>query len=229
MRQPFFGWSLANRIITSSLLLPLGIIVWTSCASAQVTLDGSLNTNISQNGNHFTITNGSASGTNLFHSFGQFSVPNRGSATFDLIHTPNISTIFSRVTGGSVSHIDGLIQTINSNNTVSLFLFNPSGIVFGSRASLNISGSFVGTTAESIKFADGSKFSATDSTTQPLLTMSTPVGLQLGSNAGAIRTQGTPALNFLFRPAQSFKAQTVALIGSEIDLNQTSLVLNLHN
>ena len=223
MRQPFFGWGLANRIITSSLLLPLGIILWNSCASAQVTSDGSLNTDITKNGNHFTITNGSASGSNLFHSFGQFSVPNPGSATFDLVNTPNISTIFSRVTGGSISHIDGLIQTINSKNPVSLFLLNPSGIVFGPNARLNISGSFVGTTAESIQFADGSKFSATDSTTQPLLTMSVPVGLQLGSNAGAIRTQGTPALNFLFRPAQSFKAQTVALVGSEIDLNQTSL------
>ncbi len=48
--------------------------------------------------------------------------------------------------------------------------------------------------------------------------MSVPVGLQLGANAGTIRTQGTPALNFLFRPSQIFQAQTLALVGGEIDI-----------
>ena len=43
-----------------------------------------------------------------------------GSASFDLSNTPNITTIFSRVTGGNVSNIDGLIQTLNSNNPVNL-------------------------------------------------------------------------------------------------------------
>ncbi|HIK07411.1 MAG TPA: S-layer family protein [Trichormus sp. M33_DOE_039] len=208
------------------MLLPsIIVLLWNGCADAQITSDDSLNTTVSQSGNHFKITNGSNAGSNLFHSFGQFSVPTGGSATFDLTNTPNITNIFSRVTGGNVSQIDGLIQIIKNNNAVSLFLLNPSGIVFGSQASLNISGSFVGTTADSIKFADGFQFNATETTTPALLTMSVPVGLQLGSNAGAIRTQGTPALNFLYRyPQQIFQAQTVALVGSEIDINQTSIV-----
>ncbi|WP_392482377.1 filamentous hemagglutinin N-terminal domain-containing protein [Nostoc sp. C110] len=224
MKTRSVGLGLVNGMLTSVMLLPLGtIFLWSGSVNAQITSDGSLNTTVSQNGNKFTITNGSAAGSNLFHSFGQFSVPTGGSATFNLINTPNISTIFSRVTGGSVSNIDGLIQTLNSTNPVSLFLLNPSGILFGSNASLNISGSFVGTTAESIKFADGFKFNANDATPPALLTMSVPVGLQLGANAGTIRTQGTPALNFFFRPSQMFKAKTVALVGSEIDINQTSL------
>ncbi|MEA5603515.1 S-layer family protein [Nostoc sp. UHCC 0252] len=194
-----------------------------SSALAQVTSDGTTNTTVNAIGNDFTILNGIDKGNNLFHSFSNFSVPTGGSATFDVTNTPNITTIFSRVTGGNVSSIDGLIRTLSSNNPVSLFLMNPNGIVFGQNASLNIGGSFVGTTANSIKFADGFQFYATENTTPPLLSMSVPVGLQLGSNAGAIRTQGRPALNFLFRPAQSFKAQTVALVGSEIDINQTSL------
>ncbi|MBD2165526.1 S-layer family protein [Calothrix membranacea FACHB-236] len=206
------------------MLLPLGaMLIGSSYANAQVTTDGTLNTTVTQSDNDFSIINGSAAGNNLFHSFQQFSVPTNGSATFDLINTPNISNIFSRVTGGTVSHIDGMIRTINNNNAVSLFLLNPSGIMFGPNASINISGSFVGTTADSIKFADGFKFNATEATPPPLLTMSVPVGLQMGANAGKISSQGTPALNFLFRPSQIFKAQTVALVGSQIDIDNTSL------
>lgn len=200
-------------------LLPLGImLIGSSYANAQVTTDGTLNTTVTQSGNDFSIINGSTAGNNLFHSFQQFSVPTGGSATFDLINTPNISSIFSRVTGGIVSNIDGMIRTINNHNPVSLFLLNPSGIMFGQNASLNISGSFVGTTADSIKFADGFKFNATEATPLPLLTMSVPVGLQMGANAGKIISQGTPALNFLFRPSQIFKAQTVALVSGQIAL-----------
>uniref|UniRef100_A0ACD5H476 Filamentous hemagglutinin N-terminal domain-containing protein n=1 Tax=Desertifilum tharense IPPAS B-1220 TaxID=1781255 RepID=A0ACD5H476_9CYAN len=81
----------------------------------------------------------------------------RGS-TFDLVNTPNISTIFSRVTGGSLSQIDGLIETRNSNQPVSLFLLNPNGILFSYNARVNLSGSFVATTAESVIFADGMKW-----------------------------------------------------------------------
>ncbi|PAX45953.1 filamentous hemagglutinin, partial [Brunnivagina elsteri CCALA 953] len=176
-------------------------------------------------GNNFNILNGIDKGNNLFHSFSNFSVPTGGSAKFDLTNTPNISTIFSRVTGGNVSNIDGLIQTININNPVSLFLMNPNGIIFGQNAKLDIGGSFVGTTANSIKFADGLEFKAADTTTPPLLTMSVPVGLQMGSDSGAITLQGTPANNFLFRtPTLSIAPnQTLALIGGQVDINSANI------
>ncbi|MEH2361958.1 S-layer family protein [Nostoc sp.] len=193
----------------SSALLPV-ILLWSRGAIAQVTSDGTTNTIVNQSGNNFTILNGIEKGNNLFHSFNNFSVPTGGWARFDLINTPNITTIFSRVTGGNVSNIDGLISTLNSNNAVSLFLMNPARIVFGANARLNIGGSFLGTTANSIKFADGTEFSAVNASGTPLLTISVPVGLQLGANAGAIQVQGADL--------QVKTGQTLALVGSQIDM-----------
>jgi filamentous hemagglutinin family protein len=179
-----FLLTLTTGLLTSGMLLP-AILLWSRSAIAQVTSDGTTNTVVNPNGNNFTIQNGIDKGSNLFHSFSNFSVPTGGSATFDLVNTPNITTIFSRVTGGNVSNIDGLIRTINNTNSVNLFLLNPSGILFGPNAQLNIGGSFVGTTATNIGFQDGSEFGTTN-LTAPLLTMSVPIGLQFGANPGAI-------------------------------------------
>ncbi|MGJ5628363.1 filamentous hemagglutinin N-terminal domain-containing protein [Nostoc sp. CALU 1950] len=214
------------------MVLP-AILLWSGDANAQVISDSTTNSIVNQSGNNFTILNGTEKGDNLFHSFSNFSVPTGGSASFDLVNTPNITTIFSRVTGGSVSNIDGLIRTLNSSNPVSLFLLNPSGIVFGPNSSLNISGSFVGTTADSVVFADGLKFNATNATnaTPPLLTMSVPVGLQFGSNPGAITVQGSghnaqlgdslqvSGLNIGTRGLQLQPGKTLALLGGNVALD----------
>ncbi|MEH1935819.1 MAG: S-layer family protein [Nostoc sp.] len=217
MRAIAFLLILTSGLLTQAMLLR---------AIAQVTSDGTTNTTVTPNGNNYTILNGIAKGNNLFHSFSNFSVPTGGSATFNLTNTPNITTIFSRVTGGNVSNIDGLIRTINSTNPVSLFLLNPSGIVFGPNASLNIGGSFVGTTANSVVFADGFKFNATDATPPPLLTISVPVGLQLGQNSGAL---AQPAVGIAVKNSingipqtplglQVSSGKTLALLGNGIDL-----------
>ena len=205
MKGIAFLSGLISSLLTSGIVLPV---------AAQVTSDGTTNTTVNSINNNFNIINGIQKGNNLFHSFKEFSIPTGGSATFDLTNTSNIDTIFSRVTGGNVSNIDGLIQTLNSTNPVSLFLMNPNGIIFGQNASLNIGGSFIGTTAESINFADGFKFSATDTTTTPLLTVSVPVGLQMGNNAGAIQVQGK-----LQVPTEN----TLALVGSQIDMTGANL------
>jgi filamentous hemagglutinin family protein len=193
---------LATGMLSSGIVLPV---------AAQVTSDGTTNTTVNSIGNNFTIINGVDKGNNLFHSFSNFSITKGGSANFDLVNTPNINTIFSRVTGGNVSNIDGLIRTVNSSNPVSLFLMNPNGIVFGQNAKLDIGGSFVGTTANTIKFADGSEFSAVSSTT-PLLTMSVPVGLQMGSNPGTIIHRSTTGLTLK-------TGKNMALLGGDVTIN----------
>nr|WP_329608406.1 filamentous hemagglutinin N-terminal domain-containing protein [Nostoc sp. CMAA1605] len=176
---------------------------------AQVIPDQTLNTKVEGNGN-YTINDGRRMGNNLFHSFSEFSIPSGGSAKFN--HAIDIQNIFSRVTGGQMSQIHGNIST---NGNANLFLINPAGIVFGKDATLSINGSFIATTANSIKFEDGTAFSS-DPATTPLLIVSVPMGLQLGSNAGTIQVQGK---------LQVPTGKTLALVGSQIEMTQANLTV----
>ncbi len=152
-------------------------------ATAQVTPDGTTNTTVDVNGNDFTINQGESAGSNLFHSFRDFSVSNGGSAFFD--NAADIVNIFSRVTGGNISNIDGLLR---ANGSANLFLLNPAGIIFGAGARLDLGGSFYGSSADSILFEDG-EFSATDLDNPPLLTINAPIGLNFRDNPGDIVNQ----------------------------------------
>jgi filamentous hemagglutinin family protein len=96
-------------------------------------------------------------GGNLFHSFGKFGLATTETATFSGPTTVN--NVIGRVTGGTRSDIDGKIQSNIAR--ANLFLINPSGIVFGPNATVNVSGAFHASTADYIKMADGVKFQAT--------------------------------------------------------------------
>lgn len=177
---------------------------------AQVTSDGTVNTQVTENGNTAEITGGETRGDNLFHSFEDFSVETGNEAFFN--NADSISNIFSRVTGGNVSDIDGAIR---ANGSASLFLINPAGIVFGENASLNIGGSFYGSSASSILFEDG-EFSAADLDNPPLLTVNAPIGLGFRDQPGDI-INNSVANNG--RGLEVNSGNNIGLLGGDIDFD----------
>jgi large exoprotein involved in heme utilization and adhesion len=74
------------------------------------------------------------------------------------------------VTGANRSEILGTLGTFG-NSQPNLFLINPNGIIFGKNASLDVQGSFMGTTANGVQFGNLGNFSATNPQEVPLLTI----------------------------------------------------------
>src|SRR4028118_441985 len=135
--------------------LPLvGIISVTPAHAQSITSAGDrVNTIVTPDGSRFDITGGrlSRDGANLFHSFNKFGLDPNQTANF--VSTPSIQNILGRVNGGQPSVINGLIQVTGGNSN--LYLMNPSGIIFGANARLNVPADFTATTATSIGFGNG--------------------------------------------------------------------------
>lgn len=116
--------------------------VWAKPIS--VTKDGT-NTKITRNGKTYIIQGGALSknGKNLFHGFQDFNLDSGQVA--DFISTADIKNILARINGGRPSVINGTIKVSGGNSN--LFLMNPSGILFGKNATLNLPAAFSATTA----------------------------------------------------------------------------------
>ena len=163
--------------------LSLSTLVWlslpTSMVRAQITPDGSLESAVQQIQELMKINGGQRAGNNLFHSFEEFNIPEGMEAAFE--NATDIENIFTRVTGDSVSAIDGILSAQGGAN---LFLMNPNGIVFGTDASINIGGSFIATTADSIQFGDGQEFAASEAENHALINVDFPVAFGFNQEPG---------------------------------------------
>ena len=130
------------------------------------------------------IEGGAIRGANLFHSFEQFNVEDGQGAYFS--NPVGVERILGRVTGNDISQILGKLGVLGDAD---LFLINPNGIVFGSNAALDLNGSFIASTANSLIFEDGIQFNATEASAPPLLAVNIPIGLQFGALPGNILNQ----------------------------------------
>jgi filamentous hemagglutinin family protein len=181
-----------------------------SLAQAQVTPDNTLGTNGSIVNNN-TIQGGAQRGTNLFHSFTEFSIGN--GQRVDFANPAEVTNIITRVTDAP-SNINGTLGVLGNAN---LFFLNPNGIFFGQNARLDMTGTFVGSTANSLKFADGNVYSTVNPQV-PLLTMTTPVGLQFGST-GDITVTANPQL------LANYDGSSLVFAGGNITLTGSRLIL----
>lgn len=162
------------------------------------------------------ITGGTRTGANLFHSFGDFNVPNSHIANFLNDTGLDTANILGRVTGGNISTIFGTIQTTGFRNA-NLFLMNPAGIVFGPTASLNVGGSVAFTTANYLRLTDNTVFHALPNTNADALLSTAPVAAYgfLTSTPGAITIQGSQ-LRF---PQE----HSISLVGGNITIQNGTL------
>ena len=195
-----------------------GVLSTSYGAQAQVNPDGSLGHETSivvpdvLNGEPIQrITGGATRDQGVFHSFQDFNIAPDQSVYF--APPDEVNLIFSRVTGGGASLIDGTLGVLGPAD---LFFLNPHGIIFGSEARLDVNGSFLASTAEGFVFEGAFTFSAADPQAPPLLTLSVPVGLQFGSDPGPLIHHPGSTLNV---PAQ----ETLALVGGEVFLESGEL------
>ena len=215
MQSVIFG-SYSFRVTATTTVMALMLL--SENTQAQITSDNTTKTKVQTNDDISEITGGIQSGNNLFHSFEQFSLATDTTASFN--HGEEISHIFSRVTGETVSEINGLIET---QGDASLFLLNPAGVIFGANAQLDIGGSFVVSTGDRLVFEDGVEFGVVDPKDEPLLTVSSPIGLQYGSNPGNIevlsnlnRAEGNSGLSI-------YPSTTLGLLGGNVSISRNNL------
>ncbi len=208
--------SLAVRLCP--LLLPfvffLGPLLTGS--HAQITLDGSVGPHGALTGPNYTIGAevGKQVGGNLFHSFGEFNVNTGESATFTGPGT--VDNIIGRVTGGNPSLIDGTLRSEIPD--ANLYLVNPSGVLFGPNASLDVDGSFHASTADYLRLGENGRFDAT-TPNDSLLTSAPPEAFGfLRPNPAPILAVGTPE-SLLTVPA----GETLSIIGGDIQMVGTNI------
>ena len=144
----------------SLLLTRLSFILGSPAVLAQIVTDGTVGPATTLSGPEMTIGAelGATRGANLFHSFQRFDISTGHRATFN--GPDQIQNVIGRVTGGTASNIDGTLRS--SVGQADVYLINPAGVVMGPNAKVDVPAALHLSTADELRFSDGSRYSATD-------------------------------------------------------------------
>ena len=181
-------------------------------AALGVVADPSIGTVVSAipqgDGQLFSISGGSTSGANLFHSFDQFNVFEGDTARFSAPEgslTP-FAHVISRVTGANQSFLTGTVQTLGTGlEGASFWLVNPAGLFVGNGVQFDVGRGLHLGVADGINLSNGFG--------QPFLTFSSQM-----SNTDIFA--GTPQNFFFAGPSLN------ALVVNELEFNQQGRIGN---
>ncbi|HEY9825499.1 MAG TPA: filamentous hemagglutinin N-terminal domain-containing protein [Stenomitos sp.] len=169
-------------------LIAIGILNYEIEVNAKIIPDKTLRkeaSKVSKKNNRFIIDGGAKRGSSLFHSFLKFSILKGMNAQF--LDPINVDNIFVRVTGNSSSKIAGKLGVKGSAN---LFFMNPNGIIFTKSSNLNINGSFLATTADSILFPNNFIYSSVNPKPVSLIKIGLPIGFNVSRGQIIVRGKG---------------------------------------
>ncbi|MEO0457298.1 MAG: CHAT domain-containing protein [Cyanobacteria bacterium P01_A01_bin.114] len=203
-------------LLSSLCLLELAVLQQPLKAQVTPTADAT-GTTVDIESNQFNISGGTRVGDNLFHRFDTLNLSADQIANF--LSDPNVQLILGQISGGNASYIDGLLQV--SGSGANLYLLNPTGILFGPNARLNIAGSFTATTADRLSF-NGGELDIFDTTDYAHL-VGTPHSLVFSSgNPGSIVNQGqlsvSPGHSLRLTGGNVLNTGTLTAPGGEITL-----------
>ena len=182
-----------------------------------VTPDRATGTLITVDDKTVTIDGGQQTGGNLFHSFADFSLAAGDTArwTFTFGDPNSITNVINRVTGGNPSQIDGAIDSTGLPNAA-FFFINPSGVIFGENAQVNVPGAAHFSTGSHVDFADGARFSAI-APDGSAFTMAAPASFGfLGNEAALAVLGGSESAPLAFAGSLALSASGVGIQGREV-------------
>jgi len=181
--------------------------------AAQIVTDGTVGPHVALSGSEIEIGAdlGSRHGANLFHSFRSFNVNSGQGVTFT--GSADIASVISRVTGGTESRIDGTLRS--RVGAADFYFINPAGMVFGPNAVVDVPAELHVSTADELRFADGTRFSASDPSSSSLSVAPPEAFGFLRPSPAAVSVEGS-------RIAVA-KGQTVSLAGGEVRLTGGSV------
>lgn len=193
-------------------LLLITALCLINTAHAEIITDGSLGARVALPGKNYEITPtlGQQVGGNLFHSFEKFDLSAGESATFSGETT--VQNIIGRVTSGLASNIDGTVRSSIPN--ADLYLLNPSGVLFGRNAKLEVQGSFHVSTANVLRLGTDGNFNATHPSNS-ILTSAVPSAFGfLTATPASLSSEGA---QFVVPTGK-----TLSFIAGDIDLHYSS-------